>query len=379
MLNLFKENAMSTPYDLVNQLTALNEQSALTAARLTRDVATDNLQLAFEAVFSAESEYLTQSIKLYLAEQVARKTGSDVLADYYAAQFNVSDIQLDSVLYEAALKYVDVIIEHPKQANHALVNAVIEAGWHEKDFLLLAQLVTFVTYQARLIEGILLLDNQSNRTQTLPVTAGIWNKEKHTAQGRIAPIAFTQDQLGWESWIKARDASTLSDEEADVMKKMGQINSEYFLLLAHQSKILELRTLIDRGVFYTSDGLPRWEREYAATVVSKVNGCIYCASVHARKASHLAKDHKNDIDQLLATQTGEVLAQNFDERLLAITDLSASLSTTPISAYPAQITKLKALGLNDLELLDLVQSVAFFSWANRLMLSLGEVYILLDI
>lgn len=375
MLNLFKENTMSTPYDLVNQLTALNEQSAITAARLTRDVATDNLQLAFEAIFSVESEYLTQSIKLYLAEQVARKTGSDVLADYYAAQFNVSDIQLDSVLYDAALKYVDVIIEHPKQANHALVNAVIEAGWHEKDFLLLAQLVTFVTYQARLIEGLLLLDDKSARSATPLVTAGIWNKENHTAQGRIAPIAFTQDQLGWESWIKARDTSTLSDEEADVMKKMGQINSEYFLLLAHQSKILELRTLIDRGVFYTSDGLPRWEREYAATVVSKVNGCIYCASVHARKASHLAKDHKNDIDQLLATQTGEVLAQNFDERLLAITDLSASLSTTPISAYPAQITKLKALGLNDLELLDLVQSVAFFSWANRLMLSLGEAYI----
>ena len=365
---------MAIQQDLVNQLTGLDSQSKLAQARLTRDVATDNLQLAFETIFTAESEYLTQSVKFYLAEQVARKTGSDLLANYYAEQFIPSDIQLDSAQYEAALKYVDVIIENPKQANKALVNAVIESGWHEKDFLLLAQLVTFVTYQARLIEGILLLESQSNRTITPPVTAGIWNKETHTAQGRIAPTAFTQDQLGWESWLNARDASTLSDEEADVMKKMGQITSEYFLLLAHQSKILELRTLIDRGVFYTSEGLPRWEREYAAAVVSKVNGCIYCASVHARKASHLAKDRKNDVDQLLATQTGEVLAHNFDERLLAITDLSASLSTTPISAYPSQIEKLRDLGLDDLELLDLIQSVAFFSWANRLMLSLGEAY-----
>ena len=365
---------MAIQQDLVNQLTGLNPQSPLTKARLTRDVATDNLQLAFETIFSTKSEYLTQTIQFYLAEQVARKTGSDLLADYYAEQFNASDIQLDPARYDAALKYVDVIIEKPKQANKALVNAVIESGWHEKEFLLLAQLVTFVTYQARLIEGVLLLENQSNRTITPPVTAGIWNKEIHTAQGRIAPTAFTQDQLGWESWLNARDVSTLSDEEADVMKKMGQITSEYFLLLAHQSKILELRTLIDRGVFYTPEGLPRWEREYAAAVVSKVNGCIYCASVHARKASHLAKDRKNDVDQLLATQTGEVLAQNFDERLLAITDLSASLSTTPISAHPAQIERLRDLGLDDLELLDLVQSVAFFSWANRLMLSLGEAY-----
>lgn len=367
---------MTIQQDLVNQLTELDPQSKLAEARLIRDVATDNLQLAFETIFSTESERLTQPIQFYLAEQVAHKTGSKLLADYYAAQLNASDTQLDSEQYEAALKYVDVIIEKPKQANKALVNAVIESGWHEKDFLLLAQLVTFVTYQARLIEGILLLDGKSNRSITQPITAGIWNKETHTAQGRIAPTAFTQDQLGWESWLNARDTSTLSDEEADVMRKMGQITSEYFLLLAHQSKILELRTLIDRGVFYTSEGLPRWEREYAAAVVSKVNGCIYCASVHARKASHLAKDRKNDVDQLLATQTGEVLAQNFDERLLAITDLSASLSTTPISAYPAQIEKLRNLGLDDLELLDLVQSVAFFSWANRLMLSLGEAYTL---
>jgi len=365
---------MAIQQDLVNQLTELDPQSKLAEARLTRDVATDNLQLAFETIFSTKSEYLTQAIQCYLAEQVARKTGSDLLADYYAEQFNASDIQLDPSRYDAALKYVDVIIEKPKRANKALVNAVIESGWHEKEFLLLAQLVTFVTYQARLIEGILLLENQFNRTKTQPVTAGIWNKEIHTAQGRIAPTAFTQDQLGWESWLNACDVSTLSDEEADVMKKMGQITSEYFLLLAHQSKILELRTLIDRGVFYTSEGLPRWEREYAAAVVSKVNGCIYCASVHARKASHLAKDRKNDVDQLLATQTGEILAQSFDERLLAITDLSASLSTTPISAYPAQIERLRNLGLDDLELLDLVQSVAFFSWANRLMLSLGETY-----
>ena len=365
---------MTLKQDLVSQLTQLDPQSQLAKARLMRDVATNNLQLAFETIFSAESEHLSQSIKYFIAEKVARKTGSDLLANYYQTLLGTNSINLNSDIYDAALNYVNVIIEKPKQANKALVNAVIESGWHEKDFLLLAQLVTFVTYQARLIEGMLLLENKSDRTITPPVTAGIWNKNQQTAQGRTSPTAFTQDLLGWESWLNARDASTLSNEEADVMTKMGQINSEYFLLLAHQSKILELRTLIDRGVFYTPEGLPRWEREYAATVVSKVNGCIYCASVHARKASHLAKDRKNDIDQLLAIQAGEVLAQNFDERLLAVTDLSASLSTTPISAYSAQIERLRDLGLDDLELLDLVQSVVFFSWANRLMLSLGEAY-----
>lgn len=365
---------MHNHQDLINHLTQLDPQSSLAQARRTRHVATENLQAAFETIFTTPSEKLTQPIKFYWAEKVARTTGSVVLADYYASLFTSESIEPLLTIHPSVNQYIDIIISTPKKADQSLVQAIIKAGWHEQDFLLLAQLITFVTYQARLIEGILLLKGHSDRPQSAPITAGIWNNATQTAQGRMAPTAFTQEQLGWESWLNARDASTLSDQETDVMKKMGQLTSEYFLLLAHQSKILELRTLIDRGVFYTTDGLPRWEREYTATVVSKVNGCIYCASVHARKASHFAKERKHDIDQLLATQAGEVLAKHLDDRLLAITDLAASLSTTPISAYPQQVTTLKQLGLSDLELLDLIQSTAFFSWANRLMLSLGEAY-----
>nr|WP_282550761.1 MULTISPECIES: peroxidase-related enzyme [Providencia] len=158
------------------------------------------------------------------------------------------------------------------------------------------------------------------------------------------------------------------------MKKFGQLNSEYFLLLAHQSHILTLRTLIDRGVFYTLGGLPRWEREFAAAAVSKVNGCIYCASVHARKASQYAKEHKADVEKLIATPVGAILAEGFDDRLTAITDFTTALSTTPIRATHQQVETLRQLGLSELELLDLIQSTAFFSWANRLMLSLGEPF-----
>lgn len=36
---------------------------------------------------------------------------------------------------------------------------------------------------------------------------------------------------------------------------------------------------------------------------------------------------------------------------------------------------LREQALTDLELLDLVQATAFFAWANRLMLTLGEPFI----
>lgn len=41
--------------------------------------------------------------------------------------------------------------------------------------------------------------------------------------------------------------------------------------------------------------------------------------------------------------------------------------------YPLQhILPLREAGLNDGEILDLIQAVAIFAWANRLMLNLGE-------
>lgn len=55
-------------------------------------------------------------------------------------------------------------------------------------------------------------------------------------------------------------------------------------------------------------------------------------------------------------------------------NFSAALSATPASAIAQQINTLRELGLSELELLDLVQSTAFFAWANRLMLTLGEPF-----
>nr|WP_282557604.1 peroxidase-related enzyme [Providencia burhodogranariea] len=362
-------------YDLVNTLVTLKPESTLAHARNERLNATENTQAAFEAIFSAPSSLLTPEIKYEFARIVAAQTGSPTLADFYHQLLKQQAPALNTPALKAAENYLHVLVKTPKQTDYALIKSLTEQGWIEADIILFAQLITFVTYQARLIEGLRLLQDQE--TVTNPngsVTAGRWNAKPQTQQGKPSPIAFTQDQLGWEAWLSARDPQTLDPDDAQIMKKFGQLNSEYFLLLAHQSKILEIRTLIDRGVFYTNGGLPRWEREFAAAAASKVNGCIYCASVHARKAGQYAKERKADIEKLLATPAGGILAEGFDDRLCAITDLSTSLSATPIQATSEQVDALRQLGLSELELLDLIQSTAFFSWANRLMLSLGEPF-----
>jgi alkylhydroperoxidase domain protein len=138
--------------------------------------------------------------------------------------------------------------------------------------------------------------------------------------------------------------------------------------------VLEQRTLTDKGIFYTPGGLPRAERELAATVASKVNGCIYCASVHARKTSQLSKAD-NAVETLLAVAPGGALHEGQSARWQAEIDAAAALSVTPPALTRDHISRLESEGLDTLEQLDLIQSAAFFAWANRLMLTLGEPFL----
>lgn len=108
-------------------------------------------------------------------------------------------------------------------------------------------------------------------------------------------------------------------------------------------------------------------------MVSKVNGCIYCASVHARKASQLSKQD-DAVQRLLDVPPGGDLAAGQDARWQTIITFAARLSTTPSQTNAQDLARLREQGLDTLEILDLIQSTAFFAWANRLMLTLGEPF-----
>ena len=48
------------------------------------------------------------------------------------------------------------------------------------------------------------------------------------------------------------------------------------------------------------------------------------------------------------------------------------MTDTPIAFGDEQVGALRAAGLDDPEIVDVINGAAFFNWANRLMLSLGE-------
>ncbi|MET3462398.1 MULTISPECIES: peroxidase-related enzyme [unclassified Variovorax] len=187
-----------------------------------------------------------------------------------------------------------------------------------------------------------------------------------------APIrikGFTNEVLKWKPWLDTVDVDTATPEQLAALDEMSPQarTSPYFLVLAHQPEILLQRSIAFNAIMFAPGGMPRAERELGATVESRVNGCVYCASVHAQRFEQLAK-RSDVISQVFEEPEGA----GTTEREKAIVEFSIRLGAEPDKVSADDVRKLKEVGLGELEILDLIHSVAIFAWANRLMLNLGE-------
>ena len=180
---------------------------------------------------------------------------------------------------------------------------------------------------------------------------------------------FTNATLGWKAWLDVVSLESATPEQIAVLEESHPKAkvSDYYLFLVHQPEVLKQRSVAFNAIMYAAGGMPRAERELGATVVSRMNGCVYCASVHAQRFEQLAKRTDAIIEVFNDPHTAGT-----SERERAIVQFSIALTSAPDAVSPADIQALKDVGLTELEILDLMHSVAIFAWANRLMLNLGE-------
>lgn len=181
---------------------------------------------------------------------------------------------------------------------------------------------------------------------------------------------FTMQEVGWEPRLPPveLDSATPAQRAALEACPPAQRHSVYFRTLVHDPGSLGERGALFTKVMYAPKGLPRAERELATAIVSIVNGCIYCTSVHARRFVELSKQEA--VMRALLEQGIDTDA--LDARQRAIVDYSAKLTATPQAMTAADLAPLRAAGLGDLEILDLIHAIAMFTNANRLMQSLGR-------
>lgn len=183
------------------------------------------------------------------------------------------------------------------------------------------------------------------------------------------PDAFTQQGLGWVPWLQPVAEDALTDRQRDALIEPARAKMPYFRLLARDPEALHARTLTDLDIFFNvSGGIGRAERELAAAATSRSNGCVFCASVHAAAATR-ESGREADVQRLLDEGVGADLG---DATWNAVAAASVALAETPLGFGSDDIARLREVGWDDAEIIDVISGAAFFNWANRLMLSLGE-------
>jgi uncharacterized peroxidase-related enzyme len=180
---------------------------------------------------------------------------------------------------------------------------------------------------------------------------------------------FTMQEVGWTPRIPPVEAETATPAQLAALEACppAQRRSTYFLTLAQDPASLGERGALFNTVMYAPRGLPRADREFSTAIVSMTNGCVYCTSVHARRFADLSKQ-----PEAMQRVLDEGHAVESDPRRRAIADFSEKLTRTPGAVTAADLAPLRAVGMDDLQVLDLIHSIAMFANANRLMQSLGE-------
>ena len=180
---------------------------------------------------------------------------------------------------------------------------------------------------------------------------------------------FTHGELEWRPWVAPLDLNVATEAQLIALKvtPSNRAVGAYSLVLAHDPEALSERSPLYNGIMFGQKGLPRPERELGAVVASRINGCAYCASVHALRFTQLTKE-----PEVMERIQADGVDAALDPRRKAILDYSAKLSRDPAAIGPADAAPLRAQGLTDMEILDLTHAVAMFAWANRLMQTLGE-------
>lgn len=182
-------------------------------------------------------------------------------------------------------------------------------------------------------------------------------------------FGFPMQSLDWASWVPVLDLAKATPDEIKVLEESHPKAKEnpYYLLLVQEAEVLRQRSKLFNTIMYGPRGASRAERELAATAESRLNGCPYCASVHALRYVQMKGD-----PALMARLMKDGVDTPMEARPRAIVDFAVKLAATPSAATEADIARLHDEGLEDAQILDIAMSVAMFANANRLMQTLGE-------
>lgn len=146
------------------------------------EAAEASLAALFDVPADDEAAGLSRAQRLVTAARAARVDGADAVAAFYleqlaeeadseadaAALVALADDGADGAAGRAAsraeralLRHVDLLVQRPAAATSDDLDALAKAGWNVTEIVVLSQIVSFVTYQTRVVAGLAVLQEAS--------------------------------------------------------------------------------------------------------------------------------------------------------------------------------------------------------------------------
>ncbi|MEM1217625.1 MAG: peroxidase-related enzyme [Bacteroidota bacterium] len=158
----------------------------------------------------------------------------------------------------------------------------------------------------------------------------------------------------------------LQEIYADLIKSRGKVADVYKIQSLNPPSLLAHLEIYMKIMFGKSP-LRRYQREMMAVVVSNTNQCPYCITHHAEALKFFWKDEQR-VAQLIEDYTQLDLSPTD----LQLCQLAQKLTLQPnFEGKQALLDDLRSTGLEDRALLDATLVIAYFNFANRLVLGLG--------
>ena len=365
--------------DVIDAAAGLAPGSTLHAARRFRATVVEATQASHDALLYEPVHGLSTADRLRVAVHCCEAAQAPQLAAHYRALLAQQPAQeAASVALPAMQDWAGLLTTDPRRGDRAALHALRTAGLADAAIVALAQLVAFLSYQTRVVAGLVAVD--AALSSPVPPAGGA---EAGQASGATAPAkaagspatplirlnGFTNETLQWRSWLSPLDVAQATPLQQAVLDESHPQarTSAYYLTLIHQPLMLRHRSAAYNAIMYAAGGAPRAERELGAMVVSVTNGCVYCTSVHAQRFAQLARRH-DTVEQVFRNPA----TAGTTERERAIARFAQALTLRPESLSASDILPLRALGLSPEQILDVLHACAIFGWANRLMHNLGE-------
>jgi uncharacterized peroxidase-related enzyme len=175
------------------------------------------------------------------------------------------------------------------------------------------------------------------------------------------------------SWIRRIEYASSEGRLRQAFDRVRGPHGEIDNILAVHSlrpHTLEGHMALYKNVLHhTANSLPTWLLELVGIRVSMLNGCDYCVDHHAAGLRRLLSDDERADALLAAARAGAYDALSPQEA--AVLRYADRLTQQPASIVEADLESMRAAGLDDGEILEVNQVVAYFAYANRTVQGLG--------